>query len=62
MQPAFEYGQEIDFMLEDKTLIEAKYHREIENKQLVAFNKIKASQKIVIRNYADLADYIQNNK
>ncbi len=46
-------GQEIDFFV-NGTLIEVKYHKDIEGKQLEAFNSFNAKQKIVIKNYADL--------
>ena len=46
-------GQEIDFFVND-TLIEVKYHRNIEGKQLKAFNAFQAQRKVVLKNYADL--------
>ena len=46
-------GQEIDFLV-DNTLIEVKYHREMEGKQLAAFNAYDAKNKIMINNYFDL--------
>lgn len=46
-------GQEIDFFV-NETLIEVKYQKDIESKQLAVFEAFKAKHKIVIKNYADL--------
>lgn len=55
-QPHYVYtqGQEIDFFV-NNTLIEIKYHRELEGKQLTAFNEFNASQKLVVSDYDDLS-------
>ena len=54
-QPRYVYtqGQEIDFLV-NNTLIEVKYNRELEGKQLAAFNEFKASHKLVVSDYDDL--------
>ena len=46
-------GQEIDFMV-NNTLIEVKYHRDIEGKQLAAFEQFESKKKLVIKNHVDL--------
>ncbi|TRZ77608.1 ATP-binding protein [bacterium] len=50
----YEDKLEIDFLTEDKTLIEVKYNREMKEKQLEFFNKIKAKKKIKIYGINDL--------
>ena len=49
----YQNGQEIDFFTNGR-LIEVKYHRDIEGKQLMVFDKFKAQHKMVIKNYVDL--------
>jgi hypothetical protein len=50
LHPSYVYidGIEIDFMTEDKTLIEAKYNSTLNDKQEKLFNSIEANQKVVI--------------
>ncbi|MFH1565420.1 MAG: ATP-binding protein [bacterium] len=50
----YEDKLEIDFLTEEKTLIEVKYNREMQEKQLSFFNKIKAKKKIKIYGIKDL--------
>lgn len=42
----------IDFLFND-TLLEVKYHRDLESKQLAFFENFSAKRKIVIKSYAD---------
>jgi len=44
-------GIEIDFLTEDKTLIEVKYNRELNEKQLKLFNELKANKKLIIDSF-----------
>ncbi len=50
LHPSYIYvdGIEIDFMTEDKTLIEAKYNSTLNDKQEKLYNSIEANQKVVI--------------
>ena len=48
----YESGQEIDFIFND-TLLEVKYHRDIEKKQLAVFNDYQIKNKLIIKNYTD---------
>jgi len=50
LHPSYVYvdGIEIDFMTEDKTLIEAKYNSTLNDKQEKLYNSIEANQKVVI--------------
>lgn len=59
-KPRYVYkdGNEIDFMTQDKILIEVKYGREIEGKQKELFDKYKSKDKIVIRNIFELEDFL----
>lgn len=50
----YEDGIEIDFLTGDKTLIEVKYNREMQEKQLSFFNQIKAKNKLKICGVGDL--------
>jgi predicted AAA+ superfamily ATPase len=50
----YENGIEIDFMTQDKTLIEVKYMSDMTQKQQSLFEKIKAREKIVIRGVKDM--------
>ncbi|MBI5042795.1 MAG: ATP-binding protein [Nitrospirae bacterium] len=50
----YENGIEIDFMTEDKALIEVKYMNEMTLKQKSLFEKIKARKKIVIKGPRDI--------
>lgn len=56
--PSYVYtdGQEIDFLFND-TLLEVKYHHEIAEKQLTVFDNFDASKKVIIKNYADFANF-----
>lgn len=56
--PSYVYadGQEIDFLF-NNTLLEVKYHHEISEKQLAVFDNFNASKKIIIKNYADFANF-----
>lgn len=47
-------GLEIDFLTEDKTLIEVKYNHEMDQKQQRLFRETPASKKILINSYKDL--------
>lgn len=47
-------GIEIDFITEDKTLIEVKYGLELNDKQKALFDTFPAKKKLVIRNFEDL--------
>ncbi|WP_457643329.1 DUF4143 domain-containing protein, partial [Persephonella sp.] len=44
-------GIEIDFLTEDKTLIEVKYGRELNKKQLKLFKEFPANKKILIDSF-----------
>jgi len=50
LHPSYLYvdGVELDFMTEDKILIEAKYHSELNGKQQKLFDNTEAKEKIVI--------------
>jgi predicted AAA+ superfamily ATPase len=50
LHPSYVYvdGIEIDFMTEDKTLIEAKYNSTLNDKQEKLYNAIEANKKVVI--------------
>lgn len=54
--PAYVYkdGTEIDFLTEDKTLIEVKYNSELTKAQLKLFSEFKSKDKIIIKSYNDL--------
>jgi uncharacterized protein len=54
--PSYIYkdGIEIDFITEDKTLIEVKYGQVLKSKQLELFNRLKAKKKILVTGYKDL--------
>ena len=56
LNPRYVYqdGNEIDFLTENKTLIEVKYNSEMPRKQEDLFNNIKAKNKILIRDIFDL--------
>lgn len=49
-----ENGIEIDFLTENKTLIEVKYNSELTEKQKILFEKTKASKKIIIKSIKDI--------
>jgi hypothetical protein len=61
-QPHYWYGagQEIDFIF-DNTLLEVKYHRDIEGKQLTEFEAHPATEKYIIKNYDDLTYFLQED-
>ena len=50
----FKDGLEIDFITEDKTLIEVKYKDKIKDKQKMLFETFQAKKKILIENVYDL--------
>ncbi|MCX6584415.1 MAG: ATP-binding protein [Candidatus Aminicenantes bacterium] len=52
----FENQVEIDFYLDNKVLVEVKYGEELREKQKEFFDKFKASRKLVIKGYDDLAE------
>ncbi len=54
--PAYIYkdGIEIDFLTEDKTLIEVKYNSELTKAQSKLFSEFKSKNKIIIKSYNDL--------
>ncbi len=56
LNPRYVYqdGNEVDFLMENKTLIEVKYNSEMPKNQEKLFNAIEAKQKIVIKNIFDL--------
>ncbi len=57
----YQEGNEIDFMTQDKTLIEVKYGRDIEGKQKELFEKYISNEKIIIRNIFELEDFLNKN-
>lgn len=59
----FEDGLELDFITENKTLIEVKYGREIESKQQMLFDRYPASKKCLIgsiNDYINIDDILLN--
>lgn len=52
---------EIDFLFND-TLMEVKYHRELEEKQLSFFKNFNAKRKVIIKNYADYQKFLRDLK
>ncbi len=54
--PSYLYhdGNEIDFITDDKTLIEVKYQSELKGKQLELFEKYKANEKYIITGIKNL--------
>lgn len=56
LNPAYVYedGVELDFMTEQKILIEVKYDKTLNEKQQKLFDKIQAKKKLVIQNISDL--------
>ncbi len=50
----YENGNEIDFITQDKTLIEVKYFSEMNEKQKRLFESFKATQRLCIQSPADL--------
>ncbi|WP_029523011.1 ATP-binding protein [Persephonella sp. KM09-Lau-8] len=49
-------GIEIDFLTEDKALIEVKYERELNEKQLKLFREFPANQKIIVDSFEKYID------
>ena len=47
---------EIDFLTEDKALIEVKYERELNEKQLKLFREFPANQKIIVDSFEKYID------
>jgi len=58
--PAYVYvnGSEIDFLTEDKTLIEVKFDSELTKAQEKLFSEFKAKNKIIIKNFRDIKSVI----
>lgn len=56
MNPCYIYeeGREIDFLTEDKTLIEVKYNGEMSVKQRKLFDGVKARRKVILKGISDL--------
>lgn len=54
--PSYVYKDEaeIDFLTEDKILIEVKYNSEMNDKQKKMFNSFPAKKRFLIKNYNDL--------
>lgn len=48
-------GIELDFMTEDNILIEVKYNKSLNDKQLALFEEAKADRKLVINGFDDLS-------
>lgn len=55
--PSYVYQDsvELDFMTEDKCLIEVKYGQLLKDKQKALFDKIQANKKIVVQSFKDLS-------
>ena len=49
---------EIDFLTEDKTLIEVKYNSELNKNQFKLFEKIEANKKIIVDNFNKYLDLV----
>ena len=60
-QYLYESGQEIDFIF-NKTLLEVKYQRNIEGKQLELFNAYQIEHKAVVKNYSDFQHFLEKNR
>ncbi len=63
--PAYLYEDrtEIDFVIRDQVLIEAKYQNaQMNKKQQDLFNRYPARQKFVVRNYRDIERMMQELK
>lgn len=58
LRPSYFYvdGIELDFMTEDKTLIEVKYNSVLNEKQQKLFDTIEATKKIVVDGYRSFLD------
>jgi predicted AAA+ superfamily ATPase len=56
LKPSYIYqdGNEIDFLTENKTLIEVKYNAQMNKSQKALFDKIEVKEKILIENIFDL--------
>lgn len=55
----YQDGIELDFLTQDQILIEVKYGKELNVKQLALFESYPAKQKIMIKNYEDFAKFIK---
>lgn len=55
----YQNGLEIDFLTNNKTLIEVKYHSDMTEKQTLFFNELKAKNKVVIRNISELEKFLK---
>jgi predicted AAA+ superfamily ATPase len=53
----FENGIELDFMVKKETLIEVKYNRELNPKQLEMFDRHKAKNKLIISSVSQFLTY-----
>ena len=54
----YENGIEIDFLTDNKTLIEVKYHSDLTQKQMSLFEKLKANRRFILRNVEDLEKFL----
>ncbi len=50
-----ENGLELDFYVDDRVLVEVKYQEDIKEKQKELFDRFDAAQKIVVKDFRDLA-------
>jgi len=57
-QYVYQDSSEIDFLTEDKTLIEVKYQSEMSEKQETLFKTVRAKKKILIKNIHDLSKLV----
>ena len=57
-QYIYENGSEIDFLTEDKILIEVKYKSEMPEKQKLLFKNLRAKKKVVIKSIYDLIRFV----
>lgn len=57
-QYIYQDNSEIDFLTEDKTLIEVKYQSTMSEKQETLFKKVRAKEKILIKNIHDLSKLV----
>jgi len=55
----YQDGTEIDYLTEDKTLIEVKYGKDLNEIQEKLFKKFKADKKVIIKSNYDLEKYLE---
>lgn len=55
----YQEGIELDFITKDQILIEVKYRKELNTKQLAFFGSYPAKQKIMIKGYEDFEKFIK---